>query len=61
MGIKQVRKINKGGVLMKLTSNKDFEKLQIEINSNDNLKGNFTVRKAAKIKPKVNNTTYMRT
>lgn len=35
-GIKRVKKISKGGVLMELDSQKDFEKLEIEINSNEN-------------------------
>lgn len=53
MGVKRVRKINKGGALMELANVTDYDKLEIEILSNENLRENFTIKKAAKLKPKV--------
>lgn len=38
-------KINEGHVLMKLRSQKEYLKLELEINTNGNLKENFTIRK----------------
>lgn len=48
MGVRRVRKINKGGVLMELENKTDYDKLEIELISNENLRENFTIRKAAK-------------
>lgn len=53
MEIKKVKKISKGGVLMELSSNSDYDKLAVEINTNDNLRVNYTIRKAAKLNPKI--------
>lgn len=50
LGIKHVRKINKGGILMEVSNEADYEKLQLELNNNDNLKENYTIRKGAKLK-----------
>lgn len=54
MGVKRVKKISKGGVLMELTNDTDYNKLTMEIDSNDNLRENYIIKKAKKkIKPKV--------
>lgn len=53
VGIKRVKKISKGGVLMEVNSIKDFKKLELEVNTNELLRENFTIKKGAKLKPKI--------
>lgn len=53
LGIKRVKKSRKGGVLMEVTSQADFDKLQLEVNSNENLRENYTISKGTKLKPKI--------
>lgn len=53
MGIRRVRKIKKGGVLMELENKMDYDKLEIELISNENLGENYTIRKAAKLIPRI--------
>lgn len=48
LGIRKVRKINKGGVIMELEHKTDFDKLEIELLSNDILRENFLIRKGTK-------------
>lgn len=40
--------INKGGILMELDTQQNYEKLEIELQSNKNLKDKFTVKKSKK-------------
>lgn len=53
MGIKRVKKINKGGILMELDNNVDYDKLEVEILTNENLRENYTIKKTTKLKPKI--------
>lgn len=53
VGIKRVKKISKVDVLMEVNSIKDFEKLELEVNTNESLRENFTIRKGVKLKPKI--------
>lgn len=53
MGVKRVKKINKGGILLELDSNVVYDKLEVEILTNENLRENFTIKKATKLKPKI--------
>lgn len=38
---------------MEVGSLKDYEKLEVEVQTNESLRDNFTIRKGAKLKPKV--------
>lgn len=38
---------------MELSSNSDYDKLAVEIDTNDNLRENYIIRKAAKLNPKI--------
>lgn len=53
MGIKRVKKIAKGGVLMGLNNDTDYNKLALDIDSNDNLRENYVIKKAEKLRPKI--------
>lgn len=53
MGIKRVKKVNKGGLLMELDSQGDYEKLEMELQVNENLKDRLTVKKSEKTNPKM--------
>lgn len=49
----RVKKIAKGSVLMELTNDTDYNKLALEIDSNDNLRENYIIKKAEKLRPKI--------
>lgn len=53
LGIKRVRNINKGGILLEVANQADFDKLQVEINKNEKLKENYTIRKGSKLRPRL--------
>lgn len=53
VGVRRVKKLNKGVLLMELNSDPEFEKLKYELITNENLKENYTTRKAEKINPKI--------
>lgn len=53
LGIKRVRKINKGGILLQVANQADFDKLEVEMNTNEKLKENYTIRKGSKLRPRL--------
>lgn len=50
IGVKRVKQINKGGVLIEVISMKD-QKLELKVNTNENLKENFTISRGEKFTP----------
>lgn len=52
VGIKRPKKISKGGILMEVNPKKEFKKLENQVNTNEKLKGKFTIKKMIKLGPK---------
>lgn len=53
VGIRRLKNISKGGILVDVNTKADYEKLETELNTNEVLKEKIKIRKAEKLKPRV--------
>lgn len=53
IGVKRLKKVSRGGVLIEVPTQDEYDKLELEVQSNLVLKDKFKIRKAEKIKPEI--------
>lgn len=51
VGIRRIKKISKGGILLEVSQESDIAILEVEVNSNKALKEKYRIKKGEKMRP----------